>query len=115
MDNSLRDLGLNGVDSHDDPRAVRAWRWLHWILFAFSLLAIPAFYVELASGSPAFLETGRVLYMCMFAGFAASLAWMLHLSRRPKGVVQNPCFLRYTDELTRPAFLGRSSMEYESV
>jgi voltage-gated potassium channel len=84
MDDRFRDLGLNGVDSHDDPRAVRAWRWLHWILFAFSLLAIPAFYVELTAGSPALLETGRVLYMCMFAGFAASLAWILHLSRRPK-------------------------------
>jgi voltage-gated potassium channel len=84
MNDSLRHLGLSGVDSHDDPRAVRVWRWLHWILFAFSLLAIPAFYVELTADSPAVLEMGRALYLCVFAGFAASLAWMLHLSRKPK-------------------------------
>ena len=84
MNDSLRDFGLNGIDPHDHPRAVRAWRWLHWILLAFSLLAIPAFYVELTAGSPAFLETGRALYMCMFAGFAVSLTWILHLSRGPK-------------------------------
>src|SRR5260370_42624079 len=29
------------------------------------------------------------------------------------GVVQKPCFLRYTDELIRPAVSGRSSMESE--
>jgi hypothetical protein len=31
-----------------------------------------------------------------------------------KDVVQIPCFLGYTDELTRLAFLGRINMECES-
>jgi hypothetical protein len=34
---------------------------------------------------------------------------------RAWGVVQNPCFLRYTDELIRPAFSCRINMEYESI
>jgi hypothetical protein len=31
------------------------------------------------------------------------------------GVVQNACFLRYTDELIRPAFSGWINTECESV
>lgn len=83
MDDGFRIAGLEGMDPHDDPRAVHAWRWLHWTLTAFSLLAIPAFYVQLAVGPPFFRDVGRVFYSCMFAGFAASLAWAAHLSRRP--------------------------------
>lgn len=84
MDDGLRIPGLSGVDAHDDPRAVRAWRWLHWMLFALSLLAIPAFYIELAVGPPVFHIIGRALYSCMSAGFAGALAWMTYLSRKPK-------------------------------
>jgi voltage-gated potassium channel len=87
MDNSVSCLGLNGIDSHDDPRVVRAWRWLHWILVALSMLAIPAFYVELTAGAPALIATARMLYVCIFAGFTASFAWLLTLSRKPKQVV----------------------------
>jgi voltage-gated potassium channel len=83
MDDGFHVPGLEGIDPHDDPRAVRAWRWLHWALFAFSLLAIPAFYVELTVGPSLFRDVGRTLYSCMFAGFAASLAWATYLSRRP--------------------------------
>jgi hypothetical protein len=32
-----------------------------------------------------------------------------------KGVVQNPCFLRYIDEPIRPAFSGKINMERKSV
>jgi voltage-gated potassium channel len=84
MNNHLGGLGLDGVDSRDAPEAVHAWRWMRWVLFAFSLLAIPAFYVELTAPSPLVLVAGRALYFSMFAGFAASLAWMVHLSRKPK-------------------------------
>jgi len=84
MNDSLSTLGLSGVESHDDPRAVRAWRWLQWMLFACSLLSIPAFYAELTNASPVSLKVGRLLYLGMFAGFAASFAWLLHLSRRRK-------------------------------
>lgn len=84
MNDSLGGLGVGGVEPHDNPKAVHAWRWVRWILFAFSLLAIPAFYVELIGGSPPLLQTGRALYLFMFAGFAASLGWMLHLTRKPK-------------------------------
>jgi voltage-gated potassium channel len=83
MDDGFHVSGLEGMDPHDDPRAVRAWRWLHWALLAFSLLAIPAFYVQLTVGPSLFRDIGRILYSCMFAGFTASLAWATHLSRRP--------------------------------
>jgi len=83
MDHGFHVPGLEGMDPHDDPRAVRAWRWLQWALLAFSLLAIPAFYVQLTVGPSFFRDVGRILYSCMFAGFAASLAWATHLSRRP--------------------------------
>lgn len=77
-------LERSGADPHDDPRAVRAYRWLRWVLFACSLLAIPAFYAELTADSPVLLRAGRILYLCMAAGFAFSFAWMLRLSRKPK-------------------------------
>ena len=87
MDDSFLKAGLDGVDSRDGPRAVRAWRWLHWLLFAFSLLAIPAFYLQLAAGSSFFFELGRALYLSMFLGFAGLLGWVAHLSREPKRFV----------------------------
>jgi voltage-gated potassium channel len=75
--------GLAGVDPHDTARAVQAWRWMQWLLFALSLLAIPAFYFELAAASP-FHLAGRALYVCMSAGFAAVLVRMACLSHRPR-------------------------------
>jgi hypothetical protein len=39
----------------------------------------------------------------------------VHRKMALAGVVQNPRFLRYTDELIRPAFSGRINMECESV
>jgi voltage-gated potassium channel len=83
MKESWRIAGLAGVDPHDDPRAVRAWRWMQWALFALSLLAIPAFYFELAAASP-FHLAGRALYACMSAGYVVVLARMACLSRKPK-------------------------------
>ncbi|HYS63037.1 MAG TPA: ion channel [Paraburkholderia sp.] len=84
MNDGFRVAGLGGVDPHDDARAVRTWRWLQWVLFGFSLFAIPAFYFELAVDSPMLHQVGRALYACMMAGFAVSLAWMAHLSRNPR-------------------------------
>ena len=84
MNDSFRIAGMGGIDPHDGPRAVRAWRWLQWVLLGFSLLAIPAFYFELAAHSLALHEAGRALYACMAAGFAASLAWLARLSHKPR-------------------------------
>lgn len=84
MNERFRIAGLGGVDPHDNARAVRAWRWLQWVLLGFSLLAIPAFYFELAVDLRLLHPAGRALYACMAAGFAASLAWMAHLSRHPR-------------------------------
>lgn len=84
MNEGLRIAGLGGIDSHDGARAVRAWRGLQWALLGFSLLAIPAFYFELAGDSLLLHRIGRALYACMAAGFAISLAWIAHLSHRPR-------------------------------
>jgi voltage-gated potassium channel len=84
MNGRFRIAGLGGVDPHDNARAVRAWRWLQWVLLGFSLLAIPAFYFELAVDLPLLHPAGRALYACMAAGFAVSLGWMAHLSRQPR-------------------------------
>jgi voltage-gated potassium channel len=83
LNESLRVAGLAGVDPHDDARAVHAWRWMQWALFALSLLAIPAFYFELAAAA-GFHLVGRALYACMSAGFAAVLVRMACLSRKPR-------------------------------
>jgi voltage-gated potassium channel len=84
MNDILKRLGLQGIDPHDNPRAVRAWRWLEWVLVAFTLIAIPAFYVELVLATPGGLAVGRALYMCLSFGFVVSLGWAACLSRKPK-------------------------------
>ena len=83
MKESLRAAGLAGVDSHDGARAIQAWRWMQWTLLLVSLLAIPAFYLELADASGLRLA-GRALYACMCAGFVATLARMAALSHKPQ-------------------------------
>ncbi|ASV99044.1 potassium channel family protein [Paraburkholderia aromaticivorans] len=83
MKESWHVAGLGGVDPHDDARAVRAWRWMQWALLAFSLLAIPAFYFELAVAAW-FHPVGRALYACMSAGFVVVLARVTCLSRKPE-------------------------------
>ncbi|MFM0237416.1 ion channel [Paraburkholderia phytofirmans] len=84
MSDGFRVAGLGGVVLHDGARAVRAWRWLQWVLLGFSLLAIPAFYFELAAHSTALHQIGRALYAGMAAGFAVSLAWIARLCHEPR-------------------------------
>ncbi|NPT36878.1 potassium channel family protein [Paraburkholderia xenovorans] len=83
MKESWRVAGLAGVDVHDDARAMRAWRRMQWVLFALSLLAIPAFYFELAAASR-FHLAGRALYAFMSAGFTVVLGRIAFLSRKPE-------------------------------
>ncbi len=83
MKERWRVAGLAGVDVHDDARAMRAWRWMQWVLFALSLLAIPAFYFELAAASR-FHLAGRALYASMSAGFTMVLGRIAFLSRKPE-------------------------------
>lgn len=94
MTDSIQDsgpatYGLGGVGSHDGPRAVHAWRLLRWPLCALSFCAIPAFYVELTLPTALALTLARALYLGMFAGFAASLGWLAHLSRHPRAFLAN--------------------------
>lgn len=84
MTDSFRYIALHGVDPHDDPRAVRAWHWIQWVLFALGLLAVPAFYLDLAAIPPILFKIGRLLYLIIFAGFFASFSSVALLSRRRK-------------------------------
>ncbi|MBP0590850.1 ion transporter [Paraburkholderia sp. LEh10] len=92
MDNSLGFFRIGGVEPHDNPRAIRAWRHIRWFLCAWSLLAIPAFYIELTATNDVALAVARILYLCMFAGFAVSLLWVLHLSKKPKMLLSHNRF-----------------------
>jgi voltage-gated potassium channel len=83
MKESLRIAGLAGVDSHDNVRAVQTWRWMQWVLPTLCLLAIPAFYCELAAASGIHLA-GRAFYGFMAVGFAVGLARMACLSHKPR-------------------------------
>ncbi|MEM5389905.1 ion channel [Paraburkholderia phymatum] len=49
-----------------------------------SLLAIPAFYGELTATTHVGFAVARMLYLCMFTGFAVSILWVLYLSKKPK-------------------------------
>ncbi|MPW18108.1 two pore domain potassium channel family protein [Paraburkholderia sp. CNPSo 3157] len=89
MVNSLGFFRIGGVDSHDNPRAIRAWRHIRWFLCAWSLLAIPAFYGGLTATTGAALVVARVLYLCMSAGFAVSILRVLYLSKKPKALLSH--------------------------
>lgn len=91
MKASWRVAGLAGVDVHDDARAMQAWRWMQWVLFALSLLAIPAFYFELAAASR-FHLAGRALYASMSAGFSVVLGRIAFLSRKPERFLTRNAF-----------------------
>jgi voltage-gated potassium channel len=87
MANSLGFFTIGGVDSHDNPRAVRAWRHIRWCLCVCSLLAIPAFYGELTATTDTALLVARVLYLSMFAAFALSILRLLYLSKKRKALL----------------------------
>ncbi|WP_439672959.1 Potassium channel domain-containing protein (plasmid) [Cupriavidus necator] len=87
MTDSFRYIALHGVESHDDPRAIRAWRWIQWVLLALSLLAIPAFFLDLAAGPPILFRVSQLLYLVIFAGFFASFSLVVLLSRRRKHLI----------------------------
>ncbi|MBP0593427.1 two pore domain potassium channel family protein [Paraburkholderia sp. LEh10] len=89
MANSFGFLTIGGVDSHDSPRAVRAWRYIRWCLCACSLLAIPAFYGELTATTDGALFAARALYVFMSAGFALSILRLLYLSKKRKALLSH--------------------------
>jgi voltage-gated potassium channel len=84
MEKWLHNFGFCGVDAHDDQGAAKAWVWMHWLLFAISLLTIPAFYLELVGGPTAFHRAGQLLYLVVAVGFAILYAWIVRLSRHPR-------------------------------
>jgi len=78
----LRTVGSYGVEPHDTPAAVRAWRRLQWPLFAALLLLIPAFYLELVGLATALL-IARWMYLLVGLTCTGILGHMLSKSRRP--------------------------------
>jgi voltage-gated potassium channel len=87
MEKWLHNFGFCGVDPHDDHRATKAWIWMHWLLFAISLLTIPAFYLELVGGPTVFHRAGQLLYLSVALGFAILYTWLVRLSRHPRKIL----------------------------
>lgn len=80
MRHCLRTLYSPGVEPHDSPAAIRAWRRLRWPMSGALLLVVPAFYIEL--GGPAIaLVVARCLYVLAGLTSVGVLARMLTLTR----------------------------------
>lgn len=76
-----RNPHAGALDAHHEQHVEKT---LDWVMFAFVLLTIPAFYLQLAGDSIALQRLGSVLYLLVFAVFACDLAWMARRgSRRP--------------------------------
>jgi len=78
----LRTVGSHGVERHDTPAALQAWRRLQWPLFAALLLLVPAFYLELAGPSTERF-IARCIYLVVGLTCIGILGHVSSLSRRP--------------------------------
>ena len=78
-------LGMGGVPPHDNPQAYVWERRLHWVMVGIALLALPAFYLELASKGGLLRHIGQALDIIILAAFAGEFLWMFWLTRQ-KGI-----------------------------
>ena len=75
-------LGMGGVPPHDSPRAYIWEHRLHWVMVGVAMLALPAFYFELAGETGVLYAVGNVLDFIILAAFAGECLWMLWLVRQ---------------------------------
>jgi len=75
-------IGMGGVPPHDNPRAYVWERRLHWVMVGIALLALPAFYLELASKGGLLKHIGVALDIIILAAFAGEFLWMFWLTRQ---------------------------------
>jgi len=72
-------LGMGGVPPHDQPKAYIWERRLHWLMVGVALLAVPSYYLELASLQGALHRLGQALDLLILLAFSLEFVWMLHL------------------------------------
>lgn len=73
---------MGGVPPHDEPEAYVWQRRLHWLMVGVALLAVPAFYLELATPQGVLHRLGQVLDAFILLAFSLEFMWMLHLTRQ---------------------------------
>ena len=79
MHNPLAWIGLAGVDPDDNERAQHWHHRLHPVMVAIALLAVPAYFLESANGSPGLHRIARALDIVIFFAFLAETLWMCHV------------------------------------
>jgi voltage-gated potassium channel len=77
-------LGMGGVPPDDSPQAYIWEHRLHWVMVGVALLALPAFYFELAGEKGMLQEVGNVLDFFILAAFAGEFLWMLWLAQQKR-------------------------------
>lgn len=75
-------LGMGGVPPHDDPQAYIWEHRLHWIMVTVALLALPAFYLELASKGGLLQHISWILDFLILCAFTGEFLWMFWLTRQ---------------------------------
>jgi len=75
-------IGMGGVPPHDHPAAYVWEHRLHWLMVGIALLAIPAFYLEIASPQGPMHLLGRILDTVILLAFSLEFLWMMYLTRQ---------------------------------
>ena len=75
-------IGMGGVPPHDQAEAYIWERRLHWLMVLIALLAVPAFYLEVATPRGPWQQVGRGLDLFILVAFSLEFLWMLHLTRQ---------------------------------
>lgn len=75
-------VGMGGVPPQDNPDAYLWEKRLHWVMVGVALLALPAFYLELAVAAGPWHYIGRVLDAIILSAFSLEFLWMLRLVRQ---------------------------------
>jgi len=75
-------VGMGGVPPHDNPDAYLWEKRLHWVMVGVALLALPAFYLELAATAGPWHYVGRALDVIILGAFTLEFLWMWRLVRQ---------------------------------
>ena len=75
--NPLVWIGLGGVASDDNPRALAWQQRLHWLMVGIAFLSVPAYLLATADINPFWHRLATVLDFVILAAFVAELLWMM--------------------------------------
>ena len=75
-------LGMGGVPPHDSELAYTWERRLHWVMVGVALLALPAFYLEIATRPGLLHKFGLELDWLILSAFTLEFLWMLRVTRQ---------------------------------